>query len=152
MSESTIQFHDFQEEGAHERFEGLRLPLARFLETHLDEYGDTERDILSCLDYASSPEAGKGGYVLVTLEEDEIIGAVVLNRTGMSGYIPENILVYIAVHQEHRGRGLGKTLMTHTLQEVPGSIALHVEADNPARRLYEAFGFTNPYLEMRLQR
>ena len=67
-------------------------------------------------------------------------------------YIPENILVYIAVHQSHRGKGLGKKLMEYTLENCKGDIALHVEADNPAKHLYEKFGFKIPYLEMRLKR
>ncbi len=33
-----------------------------------------------------------------------------------------------------------------------GDIALHVEPDNPARFLYEKYGFTNKYLEMRYKR
>jgi|FLYL01.1.fsa_nt_gi ribosomal protein S18 acetylase RimI-like enzyme len=128
--------------------------LVAFLHEHLDRYGDKPEDIRRCLDYALSQQEGKGGAVLVAYEDekDAIVGAVVFNATGMSGYIPENILVYIAVHGEHRGQGLGKALMTRALDAVEGGIALHVEPDNPARFLYEKLGFTSKYLEMRLTR
>ncbi len=70
----------------------------------------------------------------------------------MKEYIPENILVYIAVHRDQRGKGLGKKLMNETLLYAKGDIALHVEHDNPAKFLYEKIGFDNKYLEMRLKR
>jgi ribosomal protein S18 acetylase RimI-like enzyme len=70
----------------------------------------------------------------------------------MGGYIPEHILVYIALHKAHRGQGLGKKLMLHAQASTEGDIALHVEKDNPARHLYERVGFTSPYLEMRWKR
>jgi ribosomal protein S18 acetylase RimI-like enzyme len=70
----------------------------------------------------------------------------------MDGYIPENILVYIAVDGKIRGRGVGKKLMQASFEATEGDIALHVEPDNPARRLYEKLGFTNKYLEMRWKR
>ena len=89
---------------------------------------------------------------VVAAEGDAIRGAVVVNETGMSGYIPENILVYIAVDRNMRGKGLGKVLMQAAIEGADGAIALHVEPDNPAKRLYDALGFTNKYLEMRLQR
>jgi ribosomal protein S18 acetylase RimI-like enzyme len=76
---------------------------------------------------------------------------VVINDTEMSGYIPEHILVYIAVNKVYRGEGLGKKLMQKTIDSCEGDIALHVEKDNPAKHLYEKMGFTNPYLEMRLK-
>lgn len=82
----------------------------------------------------------------------KILGAVVINHTHMSGYIPEHILVYIAVHAEARGQGLGRLMMEEILRVVPGGIALHVEPDNPAVRLYESMGFTSKYKEMRLER
>ena len=70
----------------------------------------------------------------------------------MSEYIPENLLVYIAVHKKARGKGVGKELMKRTIDSAKGDIALHVEPDNPAKFLYEKFGFTNKYLEMRYKK
>ena len=89
---------------------------------------------------------------MLLVEEEEIRAAVVVNKTGMDGYIPENILVYIATDKNHRGKGIGKTLIKNTIKQTEGDIALHVEADNPAKKLYEKFGFTTPYLEMRLKK
>ena len=124
--------------------------IADFLFHHLDQFGDKKEFILKCLDYVFNP--AKGGFVTVAHENGSIAGAVIVNQTGMDGYIPENILVYIAVHKNQRGKGLGKKLMQHTMERAKGSIALHVEPDNPAKYLYEKLGFTNKYLEMRLQR
>lgn len=129
-----------------------RQRIIKFLFEHLDEYGDAKKDIGNAIDYAMSSYPLAGGFVLTAENDSDIVGAVVMNKTGMKGYIPENILVYIAVHREHRGKGLGKKLMEKTLLYAKGDIALHVEPDNPARYLYENTGFDNKYLEMRLQR
>ncbi|MCB0662239.1 MAG: GNAT family N-acetyltransferase [Saprospiraceae bacterium] len=127
--------------------------VAGFLHAHLDQYGDAINDIKKALAYAQKDAASHGGSVLVARNENEkIVGAVVINKTGMSGYIPENILVYIAVHEEMRGKGLGKKLMQHIIKVTDGDIALHVEPDNPAKFLYEKLGFENKYLEMRLKK
>ena len=123
-----------------------------FLFHHLDQYGDARQDIAKCLDYALSDAEGKGGSVLVAREHGQVVGALILNNTGMSGYIPENILVYVAVHNSQRGKGVGKRLVQLAAESTEGSIALHVEPDNPARHLYEKMGFTNKYLEYRLIR
>jgi GNAT superfamily N-acetyltransferase len=126
--------------------------IANFLFSSLDQYGDKKEDILKCLDYALSPFRHQGGFVLLAKENNRIVGAVVMNQTGMEGYIPENILVYIAIKSSHRGRGLGKRLMKKAIELARGDIALHVEPDNPARYLYEKLGFTSKYLEMRLKK
>ncbi|AKD04605.1 GNAT family N-acetyltransferase [Pontibacter korlensis] len=123
-----------------------------FLFEHLDEYGDQRQDIAKCMDYALSDAEGKGGAVHVARENGKVVGALILNNTGMSGYIPENILVYVAVHGSTRGKGVGKQLVQMAIDNSQGSIALHVEPQNPARHLYEKVGFTNKYLEYRLIR
>lgn len=126
--------------------------VADFLFTHLGKYGDPKEDIMKCLDYALDPGLHAGGFVVLARENDQIVGALVMNKTGMQGYIPENILVYIAVDASQRGKGIGGKIMDLAIKMANGAIALHVEPDNPARKLYERLGFTNKYLEMRLTR
>jgi len=123
--------------------------LTSFLFEHLEEYGDEPAAIEKAILYANSKET-PGGYLIEVLEDGELLSAAVINKTGMGDYIPENILVYLATHKDKRGQGLGGSLMSQMVQMVKGDIALHVEPQNPAKRLYEKFGFSNKYLEMRL--
>lgn len=124
-----------------------------FLHQHLQEYGDPKADILKAINYSIKETSSFGGFTMVLYDEkNTILAATVVNQTGMGGYIPENILVYIATHSDYRGKGLGKTLMNKAITYSKGDIALHVEANNPAKFLYEKLGFTNPYLEMRLKK
>jgi [ribosomal protein S18]-alanine N-acetyltransferase len=123
-----------------------------FLFKALEQYGDAKHHIQACMDYVYSVDAGHGGEVFVAYQKHHLLGAVIVNRTGMSGFIPENILVYIAVDPSTRGLGIGKRLMDLAIEQTPGDIALHMEPDNPARRLYERLGFTSKYIEMRLHK
>ncbi len=97
--------------------------IADFLFVHLDQYGDAKEDIMKCLDYSLSSFGHQGGFVVLARESGKIKGAVVVNQTGMSGYIPENILVYIAVHSDQRGKGVGKELMNRAISTATGDIA-----------------------------
>ncbi|WP_271406201.1 GNAT family N-acetyltransferase [Tenacibaculum soleae] len=126
--------------------------VTNFLFEHLENYGDSKTAIKKAIDYAAKERTGLGGYVFTIENDNIIVGVVVVNKTGMDEYIPENILVYIATHNEHRGKGIGKKIMKYAIDNCKGDIALHVEKDNPAKFLYEKLGFTTPYLEMRLKR
>jgi len=144
MANTTFIFID-SKTGENPTFSNEKI--ADFLFHHLDEFGDKKEDILKCLDYVMNPQ--RGGFVVLAIENNQIIGTTIINHTGMEGYIPSNILVYIAVHKEHRGKGIGKKLMLEVLPKTQGGVALHVEPNNPAKFLYEKLGFTNKYLEMR---
>ncbi|MCB8964221.1 MAG: GNAT family N-acetyltransferase [Bacteroidales bacterium] len=123
--------------------------LVDFLHVHLGEYGDSKEAIGKCIDYAMQQDCGKGGFILLAYWDQQLVGAVVMNRTGMEDYIPENILVYIAVDSSYRGKGIGRQLIDRAIAQSHGNIKLHVEYDNPAKRLYERAGFTTKYAEMR---
>lgn len=128
--------------------------VVNFLFESLEQYGDPKNDIEKCLDYAFGTDNKPGGLVICALNEttQKIAGAVIVNKTGMHRYIPENILVYIATDKDLRGQGVGKKLMQTAIDLSEGDMALHCEPDNPARFLYEKLGFTSKYLEMRLKK
>ncbi len=120
-----------------------------FLYTHLDRFGDPKKDIQKCLDYAFSNEKSEGGFALAAFYENKLVGALIMNKTGMADYIPDWILVYVAVDAKHRGKGFGGQIVKESFKHCDGDVKLHVEYDNPAKRLYERIGFTNKYAEMR---
>ena len=124
--------------------------LANFLHENMKPYEDTEEDIKRGLRYALSEGDGKGGFLLLAVKNQDCMGALVILHTGMKGYIPENILLFVGVSPQLRGQGIGTCLIKRAVSESEGAIKLHVEYENPAMRLYEKMGFDTKYAEMRL--
>lgn len=129
-----------------------REDFVNFLYEHLDRFGDEKEAINKCIDFAFAKNGGLGGFLLAAYYEGEMVGALIMNKTGMSGYIPENILVYVAVNSKYRGKGFGGEICRKSFDLSEGDIKLHVEYDNPAKRLYERLGMTTKYAEMRLKK
>ncbi|MFT6333516.1 MAG: hypothetical protein ACJATI_000243, partial [Halioglobus sp.] len=95
--------------------ESKKAEIVNFLLEHLQEYGDPKSDIQKAIDYSVKEFISFGGSTIIVMKDNIIVGASVVNRTGMGGYIPENILVYIAIHRNHRGNGYGKTLIQNII-------------------------------------
>ena len=125
-----------------------REEAVHFFHHNMKPYEDEPADVNRALDHLFA----HGGYMVLAMEDGGIQGGVAMLQTGMSGYIPETILVFIGVRPEARNQGIGGRLMERALAEAPGDVKLHVEPDNPARRLYERQGFKHLYNEMRLKR
>ncbi len=126
----------------------FRAKIVNFLYEHLDEFRDAKEDIAQCLEYVNK-EPGESGKVFLCQKGDEIQAVVVLNRTYMENFIPNYLLVYIATHKDVRGQGVGGKLISLVQKTIQAPIALHVEHENPAKKLYAKLGFTNKYTEMR---
>lgn len=123
-----------------------------FMYVHLGQFGDEKEAINKCIDFAFGKNGGLGGFILAAYYEGKLVGGLIMNKTGMSGYIPENILVYVAVDAEMRGKGFGGQICNRSFEIAEGDVKLHVEYENPAKRLYERLGMSTKYAEMRLNR
>ena len=126
--------------------------LAQFLCHALKPYEDPLPAVRGGIDDALSPSSPIASFVLVAERDGRPVGAVVMLKTCMKAYIPENLLLFIAVDPVCRGEGLGRSMLTRVIDECDGDVKLHVEYDNPAKRLYERVGFANKYAEMRYTR
>ena len=76
---------------------------------------------------------------LAILRADEPAGRLYLDR-----WAREHRVVDIALMPEHCGQGLGTALMGDILDEAAAAgkcVTIHVEKNNPAKRLYRRLGF-----------
>lgn len=121
--------------------------LVRFFHETMKPYHDSLPDVERGLDYALEPS--REGFIMVARDASGFLGALTMLDSGMGGYIPRWILLFVSVEPEARGRGVGGRLIERALSECDGPVKLHVEYDNPARRLYERLGFQSKYAEMR---
>ncbi|MCL5129649.1 GNAT family N-acetyltransferase [Algibacter sp. L4_22] len=126
--------------------------ISKFLYEHSGEFKDTKSAIRKSIMYAAKEVPGLGGYVFIMENKGEILGAIVVNRTGMNEYLAENILVYIAVKESCRGEGIAQKLISHTIKYCRGDIAIHINKENPVIKLFEKQGFKSRNIEMRLER
>ena len=55
----------------------------------------SKSEVQEALDYALKRKPSFGGFVVVITDGKPIIGAIIVNQTGMKGYNPNNICVYI---------------------------------------------------------
>ncbi len=131
--------------------EGLDLEaLAAFFHEKMKPYHDTLEDVARGLEYVFDPL--RGGFLVLATRDRAPVGGLVMLRTHMCGYVPPNLLLFLAVEPTLRGRGLGGRLIGLAAARCEGDIKLHVEPENPAARLYRRAGFETKYLEMRWSR
>jgi [ribosomal protein S18]-alanine N-acetyltransferase len=123
--------------------------LAGFIHENIKPYEDTPEDTKSAVELALDPDHPKGAFILVAEFDKQPVGALIMLRTGMKGYVPENILLMVCVHPSTRGQGVGGLLIRKGIELADGDVKLHVEYDNPAKQVYEKIGFTTKYAEMR---
>lgn len=126
-----------------------RVEVESFLHFKMKPFEDKPEDIHEALEYCFSNDPGKGGFTMLTKVNGQLGGICVMLKTGMSGYVPDWILLMISVDPDLRGLGIGGKLAKKCLAEAGTPVKLHVEYDNPAKRLYERLGFTTKYAEMR---
>lgn len=126
-----------------------RKALVRFFHETMAPWNDEAHDVDAALDYLFSEAEGKGGFLALGRRGEGLAGAVAMLETGMSGYVPSHLLLFVSIDPSARGKGLGSQLIRRALERCPGDVKLHVEYENPAKRLYERLGFETKYAEMR---
>ncbi len=126
--------------------------IANFLMQHLDDYLDTRDNVMRAIEYALSKFPHQGGFVLIAREDEEIVGVAVVNRTNFEGYFAENIIVFIAVHESARRRGIATELLKQSKVYSKGSVLIRLRSNDTRRELFNKAGFEQDSLEFVLSR
>lgn len=113
---------------------------------------DDIHTIYKSVDYALSPYKYQGGFVLIAEHGRSIVGAVVVNRTNMEGYVPRNLLTHMAIDPLNTIREVDKKLIKKAVELTISDLAFHVSVDSPLIHLFEEVGFEKNYFEMRLKK
>lgn len=126
--------------------------ITNFLYEHLEDCKDPKNVIRTSLKYAAKEITSLGGYAFVMKKNDEIIGAIVINKTGMSEYQSENLMTYLAIHKNYRKQGFATQLINKTVDYCNGNITLNIKRENNAIRLFEKNGFESKKIKMTLHK
>lgn len=109
-----------------------------------------KKDIIEALDYALKEKPSFGGFILAIKKDHAFIASIVVNSTGMQGYKPSNIFVYVTIHEDHqKDDRVLKEIMCKALDMSNGDVALHIDPQSPVIQLYQKLGFTQRTLELR---
>ena len=126
--------------------------IINFLSANLDEYSDSRDNLSRAIEYGLSKFPHQGGFVLLALSSDEIVGAAVINRTNFEGYFAENILVYLAVSSEFRRQGIATSLLSKTKIYTKGNVMARFRGDKAVSNLLEKGGFSRSSTEFLFKR
>lgn len=126
--------------------------IANFLLQNLDDYLDTRDNVNRAIEYALSKFPHQGGFILMAREVEAIVGVAVVNRTNFEGYFAENILVYLAIAETARRRGIATELLKRSKVYSKGSVMIRLRSNDNRKELFAKAGFEQDSLEFVLSR
>ena len=130
--------------------------LINFLYVNFPNTENSKVKIRKTIDYALKERypsihlVSYGGLIVLAKRNSEIIGALVLNKTGMDDIFPENLLVYLATDIKFRNKGIAREMIKLCKQITKGKIVIHIPPNNPYSDFLHKNGFNNRSLQMSL--
>ena len=126
--------------------------ISNFLHEHLEGCKEDKSAIRKSLLYAAKETSNLGGYTFLLEEKENIIGAIVINKTGMSEYQSENLITYLAVHKDFREQKIATKLIKEAANYCNGNLSLNINKDNDAIELFKKNGFVSKKIQMTLHK
>ena len=129
----------------------LKERITRFIMDNTCEQDLQYENVFRSVEYALSLSKNQGGFILLAREDGDITGVLVINRTSMEDYIPENILIHLVIGPHINRNITGTKLLGMGIEITKGKIAVRLNKDHPDLSLYEIMGFRERYIEYQLQ-
>ena len=129
---------------------GEKSEVVKFLLKNSEECDDST--IRDAIDYALKNKPSFGGFIFTAWNASRPIAAVLVNKTGMSGFTPSYQMVYACLDDTSKEANKAlRDLVQRSIKSAKGDIGLHLKPDNPALPIFRSMGFQEQYLELRFE-
>ena len=91
-----------------------------------------------------------GGFIMLAYEGLDIVGGVVVNKTGMYANLPTNVLVYFTLKDFTTYKEIAEDLLKRAIDHSQGEISVFWTPDNPMFNFLKDRGFVENTTELRL--
>lgn len=126
-----------------------RNELVKFLVRNVPS--DNRQYVGGAIDYALKVKPSFGGFIITAQEGEEIVAAVVANKTGLEGYGPAYVLAYAVFRPEAADcDALVQQVFRKVSACADGDISMRLTPRSPALKLFKKIGFKSEYIELRL--
>ena len=117
-----------------------KTELVNFLNTY-QENPELDLSIIKHLvDYALKEIYSFGGFIVTEEDDQKIIGVMVINNTGMQGYMPNNLIVASAFIPGMLIQGASKRLIQKAIHFTKGDIAYLINSPQEKEQLQKNLG------------
>ena len=126
--------------------------IINFLKTHLKPYVYSEEVLNGAIGYALSSDVNKRGFLVLAYAKKQLLGVVIGTQQELLDIISQNMLVYVCVHTEFRGKGIGARLVGETVHLTGGDLQIYLKRKSPVAAFFKKLGFTSDYEGMRFKK
>ena len=114
----------------YDAFTGIGVSKKKALIGFLSQYSEAtwlgKEAINQAVEYAIKEIPSFGGFIVTAEENHQIIAALIVNKTGMQGYMPQHIAVLNAVLPAYKNSSVLKEIKAKAMVLTRGDIALVV--------------------------
>ena len=112
----------------YDAFTGIGISKKKALIGFLCQYSEaTWMDttaIQKAIEYATKETPSFGGFILTAEEQGKIVAALIVNKTGMLGYMPEHIVVLRGILPTYKENPINNELIAKAMVLTKGDIAV----------------------------
>lgn len=112
----------------YDAFTGIGISKKKALIGFLCQYSDANwmdtTAIQKAVEYAIKETPSFGGFIIIAEEQEKIIAALIVNKTGMEGYMSEHIVVLRGTLPTHRNSSVNNDLIAKAMLLAKGDIAV----------------------------
>ena len=116
----------------YDAYTGIGVPKKKALIGFLRQYSNVAwikpEGIQKAVEYAVKETPSFGGFIVTVEKDHQILAALIVNKTGMQGYLAEHIIVMNAIMPEYMDSSIMHELLRKAYGVAKGDIAMIVNS------------------------